>query len=542
MTIKEQIEHALKLPVSPSNVDLCDYQCNVAFQMAKEQKKNPLEIAKEIAAQFKSDVATATACPPGFVNFKVTDTALGKTAQEILKTGKLPLCAQKSRTVFFDYGGANVAKELHIGHLRSPIIGEALKRVFKAFGHKTISDTFFGDWGLQMGLVLAQLIYENYIVDDNFVKPVTLDTFNEVYPAASKRSKTEHEFRAYAEEITLELQNKTQPYFSLWQHIRKISVDKISESYKTLNCTFDTLKGESDAQPYINEVLAILKKHGAYESNGCLVMDVKTDSDKKPMPPVILQKGNGGDLYATTDIATIYYRYKNFKPDEFIYCTDFRQELHIEQLFRVAVKANLVPPQTKLTHVSYGTMNGTDGKPFKTRSGETVKLDDVIGIVTEAAAKRVKNPSQVGDLTAQKIGLAALKFADLSNNVRKDYVFDIDKFTSFEGKTGPYLLYTIARINSIFNKADSGSAANVLLNRDILMKVIKLADSYTVSAQNYTLNGIVDAAYELAAEFNLFYANVKIADNPSALALCKVVKTALLFALDTLAIQPVDEM
>jgi len=257
-----------------------------------------------------------------------------------------------------------------------------------------------------------------------------------------------------------------------------------------------------------------------------------------------LQKGNGGDLYATTDITTIYHRYKKYKPDEFVYLTDSRQELHFKQIFRVATKGGLVPPTTKLTHIGFGTMTGSDGKPFKTRAGETIKLDEVIHLVTDAASKR----QQVTNAkSAKRIGIAALKFADMSNNVRKDYVFDIDKFTSFEGKTGPYLLYTIARMNSIFKKSNLSpdctlSIADCTLSRDIVIKAVKLADSYTIAAANYTLNGIVDAAYELAAAFNLLYANEKIADNPNYLAITRLVRISILFALDTLAIKPVDEM
>ena len=544
MNIKEQLEKDLGNLVSASSIDGCDYQCNAAFQIAKQEKTSPLQIAERIASNFKSKIATATVSPPGFVNFAITDSTLETTANNILKTGKLPLAKQTHRTIFFDYGGANVAKELHIGHLRPPIIGEALKRTFMAFGHKTVSDTFLGDWGLQMGLVLAQLMDEGYIKGDKFVKEVTLDTFNVLYPAASARSKTEPDFRARCEEITVKLQRKEQPYFDLWKHIRKISADKIQQNYLTLGCTFDTYNGESHAQPYIEQVLALARKNGAYESDGCLILDVKTDTDTGPMPPIMLKKSNEGDLYATTDLATVFYRYNDHQPDEFIYVADARQELHFEQVFRAAKQIRAVSPNTKFKHASCGTMNGLDGKPFKTRAGGIIKLEDIINLVTEAAMKRLTRGAHD---QAQKIGLAALKFADLSNNVRKDYVFDVDKFTAFEGKTGPYLLYTVARINSILKKTSAANATKGELtvtdkNRKIIMSIIKLADSYNLATQNYTLNGIIDATYEVAAAFNLFYSQEKIADNENHLALARLVRMSLLFALDTLAIQPVDEM
>jgi len=587
MNVKQRIEKDLRAPISVSAVDICDYQYNGCFAQAKEQKKNPLELAQELARNFKSSVAIAEAVAPGFVNFKVTDKALTTEMQKILKTGKLPLAnypvtepalrvanvchpfvpkGNSPRTVFFDYGGANIAKELHVGHLRSPIVGEALKRVYEALGHKTYADVYLGDWGLQNGLILAELEARGFIplrhegVARSDGVGVTLDLLNEVYPTASKKKDSDATFKARADEITLLMQQKKAPWFDLWKQMRKMSVAKIRENYNRLNCTFDFYNGESDAQPYVDTVLDILKKKGlAYDSDNCLIMDVVKDSDTGPMPPIMLKKGNSGDLYATNDVATIYMRARDFKPDEIIYLTDARQSLHFEQVFRCAKLGGLVPASTTLTHIGYGTMNGKDGKPFKTRAGGTIKFEEVINLVTEAAQKRIPPLRLEGCLeggVSEKIGVAALKFADLSNHVRKDYVFDIDRFTSFEGKTGPYILYTIARINSLFKKSDTpplghpsshrgGMSSEV---RGIIVKVIKLADSYLSAATNYTLNGIVDAAYALAAEFNLFYANTKILAEPdtekrqSYLALCEVVRIALKAAMHTLAIEVVEEM
>ena len=561
MNIKEQIEYDLRATfkkmgfdestaiVSVSAIDICDYQCNACFALGKSQKKSPLEIAKQIAATFRSKTATCEAVPPAFLNFRVTDVALVSQAKQILETNHLPFATQPKRTIFFDYGGANIAKELHVGHLRSPIVGEALKRVFQALGHKTLSDVYLGDWGLQNGLILAELESQKYINDNKFSKTISLDLLNTVYPLASKKKDTDQKFKDRAAEITLLVQQKKQPWFGLWQQLRDTSVTKIRENYNKLNCTFDFYKGESDAQPHVETVIDILKKKKlAYDNDNCLIMDVIREGETAPMPPIILKKYNGGDLYATNDVTTLYYRTKDFNPDEFIYITDARQSLHFEQVFRCVKLGGFVPNATRLTHIGFGTMNGADGKPFKTRAGGTIKFEEVIDLVTQAAAKRIQGEDKSN---APKIGLAALKFSDLSNNVKKDYVFDIDKFTSFEGKTGPYILYTIARINSIFTK--NGEQSNNTIHvtdvtRDILIKVLKLADSYAVAAANYTMNGIADAAWALAAAFNVFYANTNILREQDKdiknknLSVCELVRVALKQAMHTLAIDIVNEM
>jgi len=578
MTIKEQIEKDLgaaftqagldknKAVVMVSAIDICDYQCNACFALGKELGIPPFKLSQQIAGIFRSDTASCEAVPPAFLNFKVTDSALTKTVNSLIETEKLPIAAQPQRTVFFDYGGANIAKELHVGHLRSPIVGEALKRVFQALGHDTVSDVYLGDWGLQNGLIFSELEHQNYVTGGKFVKSVTLDVLNEIYPLASRKKDSDPVFKKRADEITLLLQQKQEPWFGLWKVLRKISVSRIRENYDRLGCTFDLYNGESDAQPYVEEVLEILKQQNlAYDDNNCLIMNVANESDKAPMPPIILKKYNGGDLYATNDVATVYYRMQRYKPDEFIYLTDARQSLHFEQVFRCVKLGGLVNDETKLTHIGYGTMNGADGKPFKTRAGGTIKLEEVIELVRQAAAKRLAENKAGGDGTsAQKIGLAALKFADLSNNVRKDYVFDPDKFTSFEGKTGPYILYTIARINSIFLKSnpDSAKAGNrkkvnkqsahtiyITDNtRGIMVKILKLCDAYPAAAANYTLNGITDAAWALAAAFNIFYGSVNILREQDKnvqmlyLSLCSAVRTALKYAMHTLAIDTVEEM
>lgn len=588
-TIKTKIEQDLRTAfksigldpanafVSVSTIDICDYQCNACFALAKQMKASPMEIANKIADAFKSTTATVTACAPAFLNLKVTPSALKKVTKQILTTQQLPVAKQSTRTIFFDYGGANIAKELHAGHLRCPIVGEALKRVFEALGHKTISDVYLGDWGLQNGLILAELEEQAYIKNGKFAKPVTLDLLNHVYPQASKKKNENADFKKRADELTLLVQQKASPWFELWQGMRDISVARIKQNYDKLNCTFNYYNGESNAQPYVKTVLDSLTKKGlAYESNNCLIMDVaekgehvpipKTDPNEpqryeNPMPPIVLKKYNDGDLYATNDVATLFYRTRDHKPNEYIYITDARQDLHFKQVFRCVKKGGIVPASTILTHIGYGTMNGTDGKPFKTRAGGTIKLEEVTALVTDAATKRlranaadrkIKNENQL----AEKIGLAALKYADLSNNIRRDYVFDLEKFTAFEGKTGPYILYTIARINSIFAKTDTSPASCTISTkfeindsvRDIIVKTLKLADAYPTAAINYTLNGIADAAYALAASFNLFYAHNSVLNakdeitKQNNLALCASVRIALKFAMNTLAIDTVESM
>ena len=549
--IKTQIEKILGRAVTASNVDICDYQCNAAFAIAKERGAKPYDIAREIADKFNATdhtrrAASAHAHPSGFVNFVVTDTAITEFADMVLKTKKLPLAKQTPRTIYFDYGSPNIAKPLHVGHLRSPIIGEALKRVFSAFGHKCIAENYLGDWGLPMGLVIAQLYDDGLVKNDVLTTGVRAENLNEIYPKASARNKTDKKFADRAADITAKLQKKTEPFYGIWQKIREISVDNIQKSYAVLNCKFDIIGGESRATEHVPTVIEIMKKHGAHESDGCLIIDVSTPADTAPMPPVILQKQNGGDLYATSDIASIYDRIKKYKPAEIIYCVDFRQELHLEQVFR-AVKIAGIAENTKFTHVSYGTMNGKDGKPFKTRSGDTVRLDDVFALVTEAAAKRMQKPNEN---TARTVGLAALKFGDLINSVRRDYVFDIEKFTAFEGKTGAYLLYTIARINAVLKKSgkdtghgDQKSPTQLSpLVRAVYAATMKLTDAFTTAIENYTLNAVADAAWAVANKFNLLYAAETIAGNATNTKAAQVTRTALCFALDILAIDTVDEM
>ena len=543
MNIKQIIEQRLQQiePTAPLSVsDKADFQCNTAFALAKQRQQNPAMIASQLAEQWNqqaSDLATVTTVG-GFMNFTLNDEQLAKIANFVIDNQRLPLPTQTPRTIFFDYGGANVAKELHIGHLRSPIIGEALKRVFQAFGHKTIAGSYLGDWGLQNGLVIASLIEQGIDCDD-----VTLQMLGEIYPAASKRKNTDPEFYERAATVTAKLQNFEEPYYSMWQKLRALSVKQVKKNYEKLNCTFDLYDGESSYQKNVNAVMQQLETKGLLEkSQGALIVNVATPEDQKPMPPVIVKKQNGGDLYATSDISAIYTRMQEYHPDQFVYVTDARQNLHFEQVFRVARLGGLVPETTTLTHVGYGTINGKDGKPFKTRDGGTIKLEDIMDTVANAT-------------TEFAVGLSAIKFADLINQVHKDYVFDLQKCISFEGKTGPYILYTIVRINAIFNKVGAfkcnfANLAKYMTTpiRNVIMGVIKLTESYNVAINTLSLNAITEAIYNLANNFTTFYADQNIIHETDAekkelyLSVAQLAKTALVIGLHTLAIDTVEKM
>ena len=543
MNIKQIIEQRLQQiePTATLSVsDKADFQCNTAFALAKQRQQNPAMIASQLAEQWNqqaSDLATVTTVG-GFMNFTLNDEQLAKIANFVIDNQRLPLPTQTPRTIFFDYGGANVAKELHIGHLRSPIIGEALKRVFQAFGHKTIAGSYLGDWGLQNGLVIASLIEQGIDCDD-----VTLQMLGEIYPAASKRKNTDPEFYERAATVTAKLQNFEEPYYSMWQKLRALSVKQVKKNYEKLNCTFDLYDGESSYQKNVNAVMQQLETKGLLEkSQGALIVNVATPEDQKPMPPVIVKKQNGGDLYATSDISAIYTRMQEYHPDQFVYVTDARQNLHFEQVFRVARLGGLVPETTTLTHVGYGTINGKDGKPFKTRDGGTIKLEDIMDTVANAT-------------TEFAVGLSAIKFADLINQVHKDYVFDLQKCISFEGKTGPYILYTIVRINAIFNKVGAfkcnfANLAKYMTTpiRNVIMGVIKLTESYNVAINTLSLNAITEAIYNLANNFTTFYADQNIIHETDAekkelyLSVAQLAKTALVIGLHTLAIDTVEKM
>ncbi len=556
-----------------NNPNVADYQCNSCFALAKKYGERPDVCASKIIAEFdgqkKLEVELSK---PAFINIKLTDAYLSKIANLVLEDEKnLVKMVEKPLKIVMDYGGANVAKELHIGHLRSPIIGEALYRLNKLLGNGVISDTHLGDWGLQMGLTVAQLEDDGYLegyFNRGKNKEITLDTLNEEYPKASKRKEVDPKFREKAEAVTYNIQKGKEPYFTIYKDIRELSVKRIKQNYLTLGCHFDLWYGESSAYPYIDRCINIFKEKGlARESEGALVVDVakegenipierKSESEvqryKNPMPPLIIKKHNDADVYATTDIATILMRNEQYAPDRILYIVDFRQDLQFERVFRACKKAGISPENQELIHIAYGTINGKDGHAFKTRSGETVKLEDIINMVKAKAEERLKENGIVDDpKLAMQIGIAALKYGDLSNVVYKDYIFDLDKFSSFEGKTGPYIQYTGARISSLLRKGNNDvGKINVELaeERNIVINLIKMYESFNVCYQENSLNSLCLSLYNLASAFSLFYNNVKVlsekdeAKRRGYLGLSKMVLKALTLGLDVLGIEMPEKM
>ena len=543
---------------------------------------SPEIIANSIMANLKQDVADVSFAKPGFINFRIKDEVLSKCLNEALADSRLSLETKDTKyKVVMDYGGANVAKELHIGHLRSPVIGESFARLYRLLGDEVITDTHLGDWGLQMGLTIAQLKDDGYVNgyfdESKSNKKITLDTLNEEYPKASIRKKTDEEFCKRAEVYTKYIQEKKEPYWSIYETIRDISVERIKLNYENLNCYFDLWYGESTSAKYVDEVVKIFKDKGlTREYDGALVVDVAREGEnvpiekknpndpqlyKNPMPPVYLKKSNGADVYDTTDIATIYQRNLDFNPDKIMYFTDKRQFLHFEHCFRAVKMAGISPENQDLVFIGFGTINGTDGKPFKTRSGDTIKLEDIISLITTSAQKKLtENGFGESPELALKIGVAALKFGDLSNYPSKDYIFDIDKFASFEGKTGPYIQYTGARINSLLKKAGLNSKQLTYLDsmnfidiadknqRNIAINFIKLQESYFNSYKESSLSPLCQALYDFASSFSKFYNDTRILteadDNKknSYLALCHLVLKAIVQATDVLAFEIPEKM
>lgn len=516
--------------------DLCEYQCNGAMAAAKAYRKAPIMIADDVVANLKeSDIfEEVTAVKPGFINIKMSGKFVAAYLSQMAKLDKLGVEEpEKQETIIMDYGGANVAKPLHVGHLRSAIIGESIKRIARYQGHQVIGDVHLGDWGLQMGLIIEEvkdrqpdLCYfdENYGGTYPDEAPFTISELEEIYPSASAKSKADETFAARAHEATFKLQNNNRGYTALWNHILNVSIQDLKKNYGNLNVEFDLWKKESDAQPYIPAMIEEMKKQGlAYESEGALVVDVKRDSDTKEVPPCILLKSDGATLYSTTDLATIVERMKLFCPDEIIYIVDKRQEMHFTQVFRCSKKAGLVNENTKLAFLGFGTMNGKDGKPFKTREGGIMRLENLIAEINQAVYERIMENRTVSEEeareTAKMVGLAALKYGDLSNQASKDYVFDVERFTSFEGNTGPYLLYTIVRIKSIVNKYNEAadavkepelSAPEGASEKALMLELVKFNEVFVQSLQELAPHKICAYIYDLSNAFNRFYHETKI--------------------------------
>ena len=522
--------------------DLCEYQCNGAMAGAKKYKKAPIMIANDVVAALKEDPMfdEIVAVNPGFINIRIAGDFVaeylnGMQADERLSVEK----AAEPKTIMIDYGGANVAKPLHVGHLRSAIIGESIKRIGRFVGHKVIGDVHLGDWGLQIGLIITEvkerqpeLVYfdESYEGEYPEEAPFTISELEEIYPTASGKSKVDEAFREAALEATAKLQSGVRGYRALWQQILNVSIADLKKNYGNLNVEFDLWKKESDAQPYIPEMVEEMKEKGyAYMDQGALIVDVAKESDTKEVPPCIILKSDGAALYTTTDLATIIERRKLFDPDEIIYVVDKRQEMHFIQVFRCARKTGLVKEDTGLKFLGFGTMNGKDGKPFKTREGGVMRLEHLIADINEEMFRKITENHEVDEAeareTAKLVGLSAIKYGDLSNQASKDYVFDLDKFTSFEGNTGPYILYTIVRIKSILNKYRAGGNAvekgHILVPEGESEKALMLAltgfNSMIQQAfEELAPHKICSFIYDLANDFNHFYHETKILSEEDA--------------------------
>ena len=510
--------------------DLCEYQCNGALAAAKQYKCAPIQIANNVAEKLHpEDFEMIQAVMPGFINLKLSGAFLQGYLEE-MRTAE-DLGVEKigaGKTIVVDYGGANVAKPLHIGHLRPAIIGEALKRLYSFLGYNAIGDVHLGDWGLQMGLIIAELRErepELPYFDEAFTgeypkeAPFTVTDLEEIYPTASDK-KADPEFSHKAHQATLELKQGRRGYRALWQHIMNVSVADLKKNYDNLDVHFEKWLGESDADPYIPAMVEDMKNRGiAVPSEGAWVIPVAEEGDKKEMPPCILVKSDGSAIYATTDLATLVQRMQDWHPDKVLYVTDKRQNLHFEQVFRAARKAGIVGPETELEHVGFGTMNGKDGKPFKTRDGGVLRLEQLIADMTDFVRTKVVENKIVGEdeveTTTAKIAMAALKYGDLSNQPTKDYNFDMERFAAFEGNTGPYILYTIVRIKSILSRY--GAWENLPIQapanpfaKELMLSITKLGPSLEAALRGSAPNLVCAYIYELAGCVNKFYHETRI--------------------------------
>jgi len=531
--------------------DLCQFQCNGAMAAAKIAKKNPREIAQTIVETLKSESAfeKIEIAGPGFINLDVTNeflTGFITNNDPIKSINSIPT----GQHVVLDYGGPNIAKPMHVGHLRSSIIGDSLRRIYKAAGYETIGDVHMGDWGTPMGMILSELDITGHTGD------VTMEQLAEIYPKAAADCKADPERMEAARAATKKLQDGDPNYTKRWRQFIDISIEGMKANFDALAVHFDEWKGEADAHPHIATMVETLKAQNiAYEDQGALIINVAKNSDKKEIPPLILLKSDGAVMYSTTDLATIIDRVESYKPEKIIYIVDQRQHLHFEQVFRAAKKGELVTSEKpELVFAGFGTMNGTDGKPFKTRAGGVMRLEDLIGQAIEKAQKRLNEANLCDEITedeqqdiAHKVALAAIKFADLQNQRQSDYVFDLDRMTSFEGKTGPYLLYQAVRIQSLLSKVTDEDINSKDLqiqktDQSVSLLLAEIEDYFNNALNNYTPHVLCDYAYKLAQEFSTFYANCHILSEEdealrrSRIALCQIVHQHLTFTLELLGI------
>ena len=553
--------------------DLCQYQCNGAMAGTKLYHKAPIMIANDVVQAIGENpmFQSVEAVNPGFININLNSDFVANYLNQISNAEKFGVENNNQETIVVDYGGANVAKPLHIGHLRSAVIGESVKRITKYMGNNVIGDVHLGDWGLQMGLIITELQErkpELPYFDDNFEgeypdeAPFTISELEEIYPCASKKSKEDEDFKERAHQATLKLQSGYAPYTALWKHIMNVSKVDLKKNYDNLDVEFDLWKGESDAQPYIPGLIQDLIDKGlAYESQGALVVDIAEEGDSKELPPCIVRKSDGAALYATSDIATLVQREQDFNPTKYVYLADKRQDLHYTQFFRVAKKAGIVKPDTDLIFIGFGTMNGKDGKPFKTREGGVMRLENLIEQINNAVYEKIMENRSVSEdearNTAKIVGLAALKYGDLSNQASKDYIFDIDRFASFEGNTGPYILYTIVRIKSIIEKykSEGGTVDNLTImetdnaeQMQLMLEIAKVNEVIENAAEELAPHKICSYIYDLSNAFNRFYHGTKILSEEDEskkkgyIALIDLTKKVLETGIDLLGFNAPDRM
>ena len=549
--------------------DLAQFQCNGAMAAAKQAKKNPREVAGTIVETLSSNsvFSQLDIAGPGFINLNVTDEYIQQHLQEFDNFGVEPAAEEKH--IVLDYGGPNIAKAMHVGHLRAAIIGDSIRRMMAFSGYKTLGDVHMGDWGTHMGMLIADYLREG---DQDIVLDADLhnkeqvaklmEDFGTRYPKASGAAKENPDLMREAQETTVKLQNKEEPYYSIWQKIREVSVEGMKNTYAQLGVEFDLWKGEADVHDYIAPMVDEMKENGlAVEDDGALIVPVAIDTDNKKIPPMILYKRDGAVMYGTTDCATIVERMKLYDPARMVYIVDQRQSLHFEQVFRAVRKAGIVNDNVELTHAGFGTMNGRDGKPFKTREGGIMRLEDLIAMAEEKARDRLSEADLAADMdeeergdVAHKVALAAIKFADLQNQRQADYIFDLDRLTSFEGKTGPYLLYQVVRIKSLLAKADiqgfkvSGKLKIDDADRDLALLLSEFPDALDLSIRNYAPHNLCEYVYKLAQAFSSFYGNCHILSEEdevlrgSRLSLCKMTVKQLEQALSLLGIQVPQRM
>ena len=554
--------------------DLCEYQCNGAMAAAKTYKKAPIMIANDIVANLQDSecFAQVDAVNPGFINLKLKASFVTAFLNEMAGDDTLGVEKEANpKTILIDYGGPNVAKPLHVGHLRSAIIGESVKRIMRFKGNDVTGDIHLGDWGYQMGLIITELEkrqpelpYFDESFEGEYPKeaPFTIGELEEIYPTASGYAKEHEEYREKALQATYLLQNGHKGYRAIWKHIMNVSVTDLKKNYKNLNVEFDLWKGEADAQKYIPGMVEMLKEKGfAHVDEGALVVDVQEEGDKKEIPPCMILKSDGAALYDTTDLATLVEREELYKPDEVIYVVDKRQELHFVQVFRCAKKCGIVRPETELKFLGFGTMNGKDGKPFKTREGGVMRLENLIREIDEEMYKKIMDNRTVEEEearnTAKTVGLAAIKYGDLSNQASKDYVFDVDRFTSFEGNTGPYILYTIVRIKSILGKyqQDGGIIEDLKLQeatneseKALMLEIAKFNEMINTVYAEIAPHKICAYIYDVANAFNKFYHETKILAEEDAqkkagyIALLKLTKDVLETCIDLLGFEAPERM